>query len=103
MAIIAFPSQVAYSLVTEKVCAAPQRGGIFSEISQAAKIIVLVAMVLVPILTLVANTFERRGSFRVVITQEYAPLAATMFYVAHGRKHHRLAHRGALHYSGIQA
>ena len=43
--------------------------------------VVLVAVVLVPILTLVANMFERRGSFRVVITQEYAPVAATMFYV----------------------
>ena len=33
--------------------------------------VVLFAVVLVPILTLVANMFERRGSFRVVITQEY--------------------------------
>jgi tetratricopeptide (TPR) repeat protein len=29
----------------------------------------------------VANTVERRGSFRVVITQEYAPVASTMLYV----------------------
>ena len=52
-------------------------------------------MVLVPILTLVANMFDRRGSFRVVITQEYAPLAATIFYVTHGCQHLRDTHRDA--------
>ena len=38
-------------------------------------------LVLVPILTLVANTFERRRSFRVVIRRSTRPFAASLFYV----------------------
>ncbi len=67
--------------MTERFAGTAGRDGIFSDLFQAAMTVVLVAVILVPILTLVANMFERRGSFRVVITQEYAPVAATMFYV----------------------
>src|SRR5437762_5584623 len=81
VALFAFLSQAAYSFTTEKFAGSSGRAGVFTDLFQAAMIVVLVAVVLVPILTLVANTFERRGSFRVVITQEYAPVAATMFYV----------------------
>jgi hypothetical protein len=81
VALIAFLSQAAYGFVTEKFAGTSARAGLIGDLFQAAIIVVMVAVVLVPILTLVANTFERRGSFRVVITQEYAPVAATMLYV----------------------
>lgn len=38
------------------------------------------AVAFVPITIFVANLFERRGSFSLAVQQEYAPLAATMFY-----------------------
>ena len=103
VALIAFLSQAAYSFLTERFAGAAGRTGIISNLFQAAIIVVLVAVVLVPILTLVANTFDRRGSFRVVITQEYAPVAATMFYVLTAANVLALAIAALLHYTGIQA
>src|SRR5215510_10720795 len=43
---------------------------------QAAASLLPIAVVLVPLLALIANTFERRGSFGVVLQQEYSSLAA---------------------------
>jgi tetratricopeptide (TPR) repeat protein len=42
--------------------------------------LLLIAVILVPVMALVANLFERRASFGLVIRQEYAPLASTTFY-----------------------
>jgi hypothetical protein len=84
VALIAFLGQLAFSVVTKKFAGTPtiaSGGGIYAELFAAARFLVVVAVVLVPILTFVANLFERRGSFRVVITQEYASVAATIFYV----------------------
>ena len=102
VAIIALISQVAFGLVTKKFAGAAGVG-LFSEVSHAVKIIAVVAMVLVPILTLVANTIDRRGSFRVVITQEYAPLAATMLYALTAANVFGILIAVFFHYSGIQA
>ncbi len=103
VAFFAFLSQAAYNFVTERFSGIAPGGGIFSDLFQAALSVVLVAVVLVPIITLVANMFERRGSFRVVITQEYAPVAATMFYVLAAANIGALVIAALLHYSGIQA
>jgi tetratricopeptide (TPR) repeat protein len=103
VALIAFLSQAAYSSVTERFAGTASRAGIFSDLFQAAMTVVLVAVVLVPILTLVANMFERRGSFRVVITQEYASVAATMFYVLTAANVLSILIAVVLHYSGLQA
>src|SRR5262245_33306020 len=84
IALFAFISQIAYVLITKKFAGTlnlASGGVIASELFQSAMTVVLVAIIIVPLLTLVANMFDRRGSFRVVITQEYAPVAATMFYV----------------------
>ena len=102
VAFLAFIAQAAYSFLTDKFSGVGYRGRIFSELFNSAIIIVLVAVVLVPILTLVANTFERRGSFRVVITQEYAPVAATMFYVLTVANVISLLIAVVFHYSGLQ-
>jgi len=103
VALIAFLSQSAYSFVTEKFAGTSARAGVVTDLFHAAIIVVMVAVVLVPILTLVANMFERRGSFRVVITQEYAPVAATMFYVLTAANLFSILIAALMHYSGIQA
>lgn len=102
MAFIALASQVAYGLVTKRLIGAGSIG-VVAELSHAFKVIAVLALVLVPILTLVANTFDRRGSFRVVITQEYAPLAATIFYSLTAANLFAMLIATIFHYSGIQA
>lgn len=103
VALIAFLSQFAYNFATERFAGTAGRTGPFFDLFQAAIAVVLVAALLVPILTLVANIFERRGSFRVVITQEYAPVAATMFYVLTAANLISILIAALLHYSGIES
>ncbi|HJU91451.1 MAG TPA: tetratricopeptide repeat protein [Pyrinomonadaceae bacterium] len=102
VAFIALASQVAFGLVAKRLAGASGIG-LFSEVSHGVKVIAVVAMLFVPILILVANTFERRGSFRVVITQEYGPLAATVFYALTAANIFGILITLGLHYSGIQA
>src|SRR2546423_8897291 len=102
VALIAFVSQVAYGLLTKKFAGVPGVG-VLSEPFNAGRVLALIAIVLVPILTLVANMFDRRGSFRVVITQEYAPLAASLFYVLTAANIFGILIATLLHYSGLQA
>jgi tetratricopeptide (TPR) repeat protein len=105
IAFIAFFSQAAYSLITKRFAGSvlTSGGAITSELFQGAMTVVLVAVVLVPLLTLIANMFDRRGSFRVVLTQEYAPVAATMFYVLTAANIGAILIAAFFHYSGIQA
>src|SRR5262245_28017545 len=68
LALIAFVAQFAFLVITRRFAGAPTIGfgrGVYSELFQAGTFVVVVAVVLVPILTFVANLFERRGSFRV--------------------------------------
>lgn len=105
IALIAVLSQVAFDYVTRKFGAAPMfpRGhGLLSVLTTPAMPVVLIAVVLVPILTLIANTFERRGSFRIVITQEFAPVAASLFYVLTAANLFAIVMAAVFHYSGIQ-
>ena len=102
LAFIALASQIAYGLVTKRFAGAAGVG-VVSELFHAVKIIAVLALVVVPILTLVANTIDRRGSFRVVITQEYAPLAATIFYSLMAANVFAMLIAVIFHYSGIQA
>ena len=62
-----------------------------------------VALFLVPLLTMVANMFDRRGSFSVVITQEYAPVASVVFYVLIAVNLGAILIAVFFHFSGIQA
>lgn len=103
-AFLAFLGELAYSFVTDKFAGigAGHSGMIVSEIFQSAILVVVLAVVVVPVLTLVANTFDRRGSFRVVITQEYAPVAATMFYVVTAANVISIVIAALLHYTGLQ-
>ena len=105
IALIAFISQAVYTYITKHFAGAPgwnSAGAVWPDLFQGAMTVVLVAVIFVPVLTLVANTFERRGSFRVVLTQEYAPLAATMFYVLIATNLVSILIAAFFHYSGIQ-
>ena len=65
--------------------------------------ILTIAIVIVPVLTLIANLFDRRGSFGVVLQQEYGSLASVSYYVLSGVTLLTLLIATFLHFSGIQA
>ena len=54
--------------------------GLVSVLMRAGRLLLFNAVVLVPILVFVANIFERRGGFGLMLRQEYAATAATVFY-----------------------
>jgi tetratricopeptide (TPR) repeat protein len=106
IALMALLSQIAFNMVCRRFGGGdpfPRGGGLFSLITEPAMPIILIAVVLVPILTLVANTFDRRGSFRVVITQEYAPIASALFYVLTAANIFGMLFAALFHYTGMQA
>ena len=70
---------------------------------QAAASLLPIALVLVPLLALIANIFERKGSFGVVVRQEYASFASVMFYVLVGTNLATILIALFFHFSGIQA
>ncbi len=70
---------------------------------QAATSLLPIAILLVPLITLVANVFERRGSFSVVIRQEYASLASVIFYFLIAANLAAIVIAAFFHFSGIQA
>ncbi len=70
---------------------------------QSALTLVPMALILVPVLTLVANLFDRRGSFSVVLTQEYAPVASAVFYALIAVNVGAILIALFFHFSGIQA
>lgn len=83
--LIALISQVAYFLTTEwlsgdKLLIFGGPGAVSGLLFQAAISILLIAGVLVPIIAFVGNLIERRGSFSLLLQQEYGSLAATVFY-----------------------
>ena len=100
--LIAFIAQFAFGFIAKRFAGAIGYGIVW-ELFHTAKIIAIVAIVLVPILTLVANMFERRGSFRVVLTQEYAPLASSLFYALTAANLFGILIATFLHYTGVQA
>ncbi|MEJ7709320.1 MAG: tetratricopeptide repeat protein [Pyrinomonadaceae bacterium] len=51
-----------------------------SIIFQSAGMILLIGLIFVPVCILVVNLFERRGSFGIVLRQEYSSFASTIFY-----------------------
>ena len=53
---------------------------IVSVILQSAGSLVIVAFVFCPLVLFLSNLFDRRASFRLRLQQDYAPLAASMFY-----------------------
>jgi tetratricopeptide (TPR) repeat protein len=65
--------------------------------------ILTIAIVIVPVLTLIANLFDRRGSFSVVLQQEYGSLSSVCLYVYAGFYLITVLCAVFFHFSGIQA
>jgi tetratricopeptide (TPR) repeat protein len=65
--------------------------------------ILTIAIVVVPVVTLIANLFDRRGSFGVVLQQEYGSIASVAFYVYSGVALLIVAIAAFFHFSGFQA
>ena len=53
---------------------------IFLVVLQSAGSLVITALVFCPLVLFLSNLFERRASFRLLLQQEYAALASSMFY-----------------------
>ena len=84
-AMIALVSQVSYLLVTQWLSG--EKNLVFGGpraatglLFQSAISLLLIAGVLTPIIAFVGNLFERRGSFGLLLQQEYASLGSTVLY-----------------------
>jgi len=61
------------------------------------------AIVFTPLIALIANLFDRRGSFGVVLQQEYASLASVIFYALIAANLVTILISIFFHFSGVQA
>jgi tetratricopeptide (TPR) repeat protein len=76
---------------------------IAANLFQAATSMLPFAIVFVPLLALLANLFDRRGSFGLVLQQEYASLASVVFYVLIAANLVTILISIFFHFSGVQA
>jgi tetratricopeptide (TPR) repeat protein len=81
----------------------PSPGMLGSLLFRGAAPILTIAILIVPVVILIANLFDRRGSFGIVLQQEYASLASVCFYVLSGVYLVGLLCAAFFHFSGIQA
>jgi tetratricopeptide (TPR) repeat protein len=84
-AALALGAKVAYTLYTQwpYLGAQLKAGGAFvafAALGGTVGSMLLVAVIFVPGLIFFANLYERRGSFSLVLQQEFAPAAAAVFY-----------------------
>ncbi|HJR09052.1 MAG TPA: tetratricopeptide repeat protein [Pyrinomonadaceae bacterium] len=84
-ALVALLVRVGYVFYTQWLYLAVQIGigGAFvgvAVVTATVGSLLLIAVIFVPSLVFFANLFERRGSFSLVLQQEFAPLASAIFY-----------------------
>ncbi|HEX8424177.1 MAG TPA: tetratricopeptide repeat protein, partial [Pyrinomonadaceae bacterium] len=84
-AALAVLAKVAYVFYTQwaYLGAHVRAGGVFVLFAVVTGVVgglLLIAVILVPSLIFFANLFERRGSFSLVLQQEFAPMASAIFY-----------------------
>jgi tetratricopeptide (TPR) repeat protein len=105
--ICAYISQIVYALVIQwlvgnkSFLSHPQI--IAANLFQAATSLLPILIVLVPLLALTANLFDRRGSFGLVLQQEYASLASVVFYALIAANLLTVLISIFFHVSGVQA
>jgi tetratricopeptide (TPR) repeat protein len=83
--LMALISQIAYFVATQWLSGSKSfklggPGAVLGMLFQSALSLLLVGGVLVPTIAFVANIFERRGRFSLLLQQEYATLASTFLY-----------------------
>ena len=105
--ICAYISQVAYLFVVEwlvgKTGFLTRPQFLASNLFQAATSLLPILIVFVPLLALTANLFERRGSFGLVLQQEYASLGSVVFYGLIAANLVGILISIFFHFSGVQA
>ncbi len=106
--LMALVSQLLYIFVTQWLAgsralflAGP--GLVMRVLFQSTLSLLLIAGVLVPLIAFVANIFERRGRFSLLLQQEYASLAATFLYALVIANLVAIPVAIFFHFSGIQA
>jgi len=105
-AICAYISQIAYLFIVQWLVgrsAINQPQLIASNLFHAATSLLPLAIVLVPLLALTANMFDRRGSFGLVLQQEYASLASVVLYALIAANIVTILISIFFHFSGVQA
>jgi Tfp pilus assembly protein PilF len=83
--LMALISQLVYFIITQWLAGNRSfifggPGAVIRLLFQSSLSLLLIGGVLVPIVAFVANIFERRGRFSLLLQQEYASLAATFLY-----------------------
>src|SRR5437660_1650040 len=105
--ICAYASQLVYLLVVQwlvgkgALLARPQAVG--GNLFQAATSLLPIMVVVIPLLALTANLFDRRGSFGLVLQQEYASLGSVLFYALIAANIIAILIAIFFHFSGVQA
>jgi tetratricopeptide (TPR) repeat protein len=108
VALLALASQIVYSLVTQSLAGSRPfsltgPGAVIRLLFQSTISLLLIGGVLVPIIVFVANIFERRGRFGLLLQQEYASLASTLLYALVIANIVTIPIAIFFHFSGIQA
>lgn len=106
--LLAFISQLAYYSITQLLSGNRSflwggPGTILRLVFQATLSLLLIGGILVPLIAFVANVFERRGRFSLLLQQEYASLAATFLYALAIANLIAIPISLFFHFSGIQA
>lgn len=104
--ICAYLSQIVYLFIIQWLVGKPFTAHpqvIASNLFQAATSLLPIVIVLVPLLALTANVFDRRGSFGLVLQQEYASLATVVFYAMIAANLMTILISIFFHFSGVQA
>jgi tetratricopeptide (TPR) repeat protein len=106
--LLAFISQLAYYSITQLL--AGNRSFLFGGpravvrlLFQATLSLLLIGGILVPLIAFVANVFERRGRFSLLLQQEYASLASTFLYALAIANLISILISVFFHFSGVQA
>ncbi len=106
--LLAFITQLAYYSITQLLSG--NRSFVFSGpravvrlLFQATLSLLLVGGILVPLIAFVANVFERRGRFSLLLQQEYASLASTFLYALAIANLISILISLFFHFSGVQA
>jgi len=107
LVLMAYGSQVVYAFATQWLAGnksllihPAQVAGLFF---QSAASLLPIAILLVPLVVLIANLLDRRGSFGLVIQQEYASLAGVAFYALVAANICATVIAVFFHFSGFQA
>ncbi len=105
MVLCAYLSQVIYVFATQWIFGNrafhPMLVG--SYLFHAATSLLPILIVLVPLIAMFANLFDRRGSFGIVIQQEYAPLASVSLYTLIAVNVAVILVGLLVHFTGLQA